>query len=200
MVTTVGAIVVLVALAAAGGQTDTEKVTVSVLAVQATNEGRAARNDDNQASESKPKSSDASSFLRQGFAPGLRDKPKPKNANNGDERYFDPGLEGIRDAVATLEFDTFKKVKSATTAAAFGVESTVQLTDRYTLRMTPIDKDNVGRLRMKVSVDETALRDGKPKSVTALETTSAIAPNKYLVLGGRLPLEEGQLVILVSTK
>ncbi|NUM52824.1 MAG: hypothetical protein HUU46_04190 [Candidatus Hydrogenedentes bacterium] len=199
MVTKVGAIVILVALAAAGGQPDTQKVTVSVLAVQATNEGRAAR-DNAPPAENKPKRSDTNSLLRQGFAPGLRNAPKPKHANNGDARYFEPGLDGIRDAVASLNFDTYKKVKSETATAAFGSETAMRITDRYTLRMTPLDKDSHGRLRVRVAVDEISLRNGDSKTMTAVETTSAIAPNKYLVIGGRLPLDEGQLVILVSAQ
>jgi hypothetical protein len=200
VVTSVSAIVLVVALATAGGQPDTEKVTVSVLSVQATNEGRSAQRDETANVESKPKRSTTAPYLQQGFAPGLRDKPKPKKQGNGDRRYFEAGLESIRDAAATLPYDTYKKIKSESSNIAFGKESQFEINGRYTLRLTPLDRDSQGRLRIKVSVDEKSVRDGNQHTVTAVETTSAIAPNKYLVLGGRLPLDEGQLVIFVGAK
>ncbi len=200
MVTSVSAIVLVVALAAAGGQPDTKNVTVSVLSVQATNEGRSAQRDETATTESKPKRPATTPFLQQGFAPGLRDRPKPQKQDNGDRRYFEAGLESIRDAAATLPYDTYKKIKSESSNIAFGKESQFEINGRYKLRLTPLDRDGQGRLRIKVSVDEESARDGNKQTLTVLETTSAIAPNKYLVLGGRLPLDEGQLVIFVGTK
>jgi hypothetical protein len=199
VVNSLNAIVLVIALAAAGGQPDAATVTVSVLAVQATNEGRSAQREDTATAETKPKRPATAPYLQQGFAPGLRNKPRPKKTANGDHRFFDAGLEGIRDATETLPYDTYKKVKSETSTVAFDKETRFEIDDRYKLRLTPLDKDSQGRLRVNVSVDELSIRDGKPQTVTALETTSAIAPNKYLVLGGRLPLKEGQLVLFVST-
>ena len=199
MVTSVNAILHIVALAATGGPSGAEKVTVSVVAAQATNEGRAAQQNETAAPD-QPKRTATMPFLQQGFAPGLRDKPKPKKNGNGDHRHFDAGLEEIRDATASLPFDTYKKLKSETSAIPFRKESRFEINERYTLRLAPLDQDNQGRLRINVSVDEHTTRDGAEKTVTALETTSAIAPNKYVVLGGRLPLAEGQLIICVGTQ
>ena len=200
MVTSVNAIVLVIALAAAGGPPVTEKVTVSIVAVQATNEDRAAQHNGPAAAESKPKRPATAPFLQQGFAPGLRNKPKPQQSGNGDARQFGPGLESIRDAAASLPYNTYKKIRSETSVIAFNKESQFEINARYRLRLTPLDTDSVGRLRINVSVDDLTVRDGKTITVTALETTSAIAPRKYLVLGGRLPLDEGQLVIFVSTE
>ena len=196
MVTSVSAIVFVITLAAAGGAADTEKVNVTVLAVQATNEGRVPQRDEAAEGDSKPKRPAGAPYLQQGFAPGLRAKPKPKKNGNGDHRYFGPGLEGGRDAAASLPYDTFKKVKSQTSTLAFGKEVIFEINDRYKLHLTPLDKDSQGRLRINVLVDEHT----KPNTLTALETTSAIAPNKYLVLGGRLPLAEGQLIVFISAQ
>ena len=200
MVTTLSAIALVIALAAPGGTGDTQQVSVTVLAVQATNEGRAAQRDEPATTEAKPKRNGATPFLQQGFAPGLRNKQKPKNENNGDHKYFEDGLEGIREAVSRLPYDTYKKIKTETATVAFAKESEFQINDRYKLRLTPLDRDEQGRVRAKVSIDEHVSRDGATTTITALETTSAIAPNKYLVLGGRLPLDEGQLVLFVSAK
>lgn len=200
MVNTLSAIALVIALAAPGTPGETQQVTVSVIAVQATNEGRAAQREEPAATEAKPKRTSTSPFLQQGFAPGLRNKPKPKNENNGDHRYFEAGLEGIRDAASTLPYDTFKKIKSESATVAFGKEAQFEINGRYTLRLAPIDRDGQGRVRAKVSIDERIDRAGEKQSITALETTSAIAPTKYLVLGGRLPLDEGQLVLFVSAK
>ncbi len=200
MVTTLSAIALVIALAAPGGTGDTQQVSVTVLAVQATNEGRAAQREEAAATETKPKRNGAAPFLQQGFAPGLRTKPKPQKESNGDHRYFDEGLEDIRDAVARLPYDTYKKIKTETAVVTFGKESEFTINDRYKLRLTPLDRDEQGRVRAKVSIDEHVSRDGAATTITAIETTSAIAPNKYLVLGGRLPLEEGQLVLFVSAK
>lgn len=198
MVNTLSAIALVIALAAPGTPGDPQQVTVSLIAVQATNEGRAAQREEPAATEAKPKRSGASQFLQQGFAPGLRNKSKPKNESNGDHRYFEAGLESIRDAASTLPYDTYKKLKSESATVSFGKEAQFEINNRYTLRLAPIDRDEQGRVRAKVSIEEHRAGDAKP--ITALETTSAIAPNKHLVLGGRLPLDEGQLVLFVNAK
>ena len=59
VVTTLSAIALVIALAAPGDPGDTQQVSVTVLAVQATNEGRAAQRDEPATTEAKPKRNSA---------------------------------------------------------------------------------------------------------------------------------------------
>lgn len=199
MVTSVGAIILVLSLSTVGGALETKKVNVSVLAVQATNEGRATPRDEAVAGASKPKGPAGAPLLQQGFAAGLRDKPKPKKNGDEKERHFDAGLESIRDAVAEMPYDTFRKLKAESRALEFDKAGHFAINERYKLHLTPLDTDDKGRLRLSVAIDEQTTRNGQVQSRKALDTTSAIAPHKHLVLGG-LPLAEGQLIIFISTE
>jgi hypothetical protein len=152
----VGLTIILAAFVGNADQTLEKPVTISMVAVHATNENRP-------------------------------DKKK----------QFEPSLESIRSSLDKLPFDTFKKVKSDSSKLAEGVKAEFKINDRYTLTVTPLSGDGEGRVRVKVLITEKVEKDGKPSTQKALETTSALAPGKHLLLGG-LPMDGGRLAILLT--
>jgi len=192
---TVTAFLVIASFAAAENPPTAESITVSVLAVQASDEDRNRDAGENVAQSQQTKKKGVSQQLRQGFAQG--NSPKPKTSANAS--HFDPGLEEIREAVATFPYDTYRKVSSETSTLAPNEEAKFAVNSAYTLFLTPLDKDENGRLRVRVRIEEKSTRNGAPVTITALNTTSAIAPGKHLMLGG-LPLSEGKLIVFISLK
>lgn len=115
------------------------------------------------------------------------------------EKSFDPALDDVRDALKTLSFDTFRKIKSTSETVKADKTADIKIDDTYTLHVTPVAKDSEGRVRMKVVIDETVEKDGKKETREALNATCAVVPGKHLVLGG-LNMPKGQLVLLLSIK
>jgi hypothetical protein len=186
-------LIVFLATFSAADSKPADTVTVSVLAVQATEEGRSAKADEStSAKPRKPRG--VSEQLRTGFVSAENGKRA-----NGKKSHFDPGLEEIRDAVATFPYDTYRKVSSQTATIERNEEKRIAVNDTYTLYLTALDKDGEDRLRVRVRIDEKAVRGGKPVTINALDTTSAIAPGKHLMLGG-LPLPEGKLIVFISLR
>lgn len=190
---TVGAFLLVVALGAAGdAPAAKDTVTISVLAVQATQ----TPNDDTETAAAEPRRNPGgSNGLRKGFANGVARKTKPKDGAR--EQRFDAGLESIREAVTSFPFDTYRKLSSQSQSTKIGEKATFTLSNGYTLHITPIDRDDRGRTRVKADIQEQSRKAGQPVERDVVHTTSAIAPGKHLLLSG-LPLSEGQLMVFVT--
>jgi len=189
-------IIFLASVSAAEHSRATDTVTVSVLAVQASDEGRNGATEGTATAPKPRKKTGVSEQLRMGFAP-VDAKKSPRAGTK--KIHFDPGLEEIREAVATFPYDTYRRVSSQTASIKRNEEKRFEINKTYTLRLTALDNDETGRLRVHVEIDEKAVRGGKPVTINALNTTSAIAPGKNLMLGG-LPLPEGKLIVFISLR
>ncbi len=129
-----------------------EPLQVSVVAVQAKNEGRASK-------------------------------------------HFGPGLDRVRRAVSTLDYDSFYKVRSADVPVPFEEEAKIYIDGKYTLYVTPLSVMEDGRIRIKARI---TMKE-KKKTVKALDTTLTIKPGSHLNLGG-LRLSSGELIVVISVK
>lgn len=113
------------------------------------------------------------------------------------QKYFDPGLESVRRALADLDFDTFYKIQNAQLPCPYGEEQKIYINKRYTLYITPESVRDDGRIRLRARVTMRS-RDGT-RDVDALDTTLLIAPGGHLNLGG-MKLEQGELIVVISVK
>ncbi len=116
---------------------------------------------------------------------------------NRTQRYFDPGLEQVRDALDDLDYDAFYKIQSAELPCPYGEEQKVYINERYTLYLTPVSVREDGRIRLRARI--TMQSRDKKREVNALDTTLLIAPGTHLNLGG-MRLEEGELIVVISAK
>lgn len=115
-------------------------------------------------------------------------------------KKFDPGLEEVRSVLARSNHDTFKKVKTTTVTAPYGKESRVPIDAKYTLYVTPLSKESGGRIKVRVRVTvppKDRRRGAKP--INALTTTIIAAPGRKIKLQG-LPLDEGELILVLSIR
>lgn len=112
---------------------------------------------------------------------------------------FGQGLEAVRDAIETfvekkrLDLDTFARLAHEKVKAPPNVESKLGINDRYTAYIKPLTRDDQGRIRVTVRIEETSERDGKKTVRDALNTKSSVAVNSPLLLGG-LKLDRGNLI------
>ena len=185
MVKLAGLVILVAAMAAGADEEAVRPVTISMVAASATNEGP-------RIAEKKQYSGVVKSMV------------PPKN-DTKDKRFFDPELKSIQKAVADLPYDTYRKVNVATQKVKMAEEAAFEINPTYTLRATPVEKDEQNRIRMDLRIDEKVeVEDSetKKKKVVvreALTSTSSIAPGKPLVLGG-LKLKEGRLVIVLTAE
>jgi hypothetical protein len=113
---------------------------------------------------------------------------------NRAEKSYGEGLAGVRPELSDLPHDTFTLLADGGLGANFGNRAEAKLTEKYRLRIEPVDHDPDGRVRIRVIVKyETA----PGKLVDAIDTRVVLTPGKVVRLGG-LKLEEGDLVILFS--
>jgi hypothetical protein len=113
------------------------------------------------------------------------------------QQYFGPGLDPVRRALASLDFDTFNRVQSAEIPAPYGEEQTIHINQKYTLHITPVSQMEDGRVRLRARITARS-RDGS-QTINALDTTLQIKPGIQLNLGG-LRLESGELILVISVK
>ena len=149
-----GLTVLVVSLVTADGEVPTTPLKVSMVAVQAKNEGRA-------------------------------------------QKYFGPGLEPVRRAVGGLDYDSFYKIQSAEVPAPYGEETKIYINEQYTLFITPVERMDDGRIRLKARI--TMQSRDRRRTINALDTTLAMKPGSHLNLGG-LRLTSGELIVVVSVK
>jgi hypothetical protein len=113
------------------------------------------------------------------------------------EKVFDEALEEIAPCLAPLPYDTFRTVKSKSGTVQPQKEAVVAVTDSYTLHVVVLAEDSQGRLRVHVWVEESVTKGEKTETRKAVDTTSAVAPGKHLVLRG-LALPKGELIIVLK--
>lgn len=113
-------------------------------------------------------------------------------------KQFGSGTEEVRSALSDLNFDTYKLVKSATANAPYGKETQIPIDATYTLYVTPVSKDAGYRIKVEVRIAMPDRRSGG-KSVNAVTTTAVVAQNSKFKLRG-LPLDQGELVVVLSVK
>ena len=121
-----------------------------------------------------------------------------------EKPQFDPGLESIREVLADLSFDTYRKVAVRILSAPFEEETLLNLNKKYALSkkyvlvLTPISKAKSGCVRMKVRID--MVFENLPKKRVAVISTTVVAkPGKHFRLGG-LRYDGGELVLVLSLK
>jgi len=112
-----------------------------------------------------------------------------------EPKVFDSGLEDVRRAVGSMDFDTFRKIAVKRVSVEYGEESKVPLNKRYTLFIKPREKDAKGRCYMQIRIEEQPA-DPKKKPVTALKFTTHVAPGGKIIPNG-LPLEDDGTLVLV---
>ena len=117
-------------------------------------------------------------------------------AANDGKNHFDPALNSVKSALSDLKFDSFRRIQSTNTRAAYGAETRITINNRYTLYIAPLSKGRDGRVRAKVRIT-LAPRSGGGKPVNAVDTTVVIAPGSYVKIRG-LRLDEGELVVLLT--
>lgn len=112
---------------------------------------------------------------------------------------FGEGLEAVRGAIEKfvekrrLKLDTFARITHSKVRAAPNKETELGINARYAAFIKPLTRDENGRIRMKVRIEETSERDEKETVRDALNTTSSVAQKTPLLLGG-LKLERGNLI------
>lgn len=112
---------------------------------------------------------------------------------------FGDGLDAVRKAIEEfvekkrLELDTFARIAHSKLQAAPNKETKLKINSRYSAFIKPMTRDDRGRIRMNVRIEETSKREGKNTVRDALNTTSSVAKNAPLLLGG-LKLERGNLI------
>lgn len=113
-----------------------------------------------------------------------------------DEKFFDGKAAAYRAQLKDLDFDTFVVVKSSKGSGSFGKEASFVIDDRHTLYLTPVDKQDDGRIKVKTRVEMKSSRPNQPPK-NALNTMMVVVPGEHqrFVLGGP---DEGSLVILAK--
>ena len=147
-------ILVLLLTAATGAAVASESVSLSMVAVQASNESRGAK-------------------------------------------FFGPGLDTVKRAIRSLNYDTYTRITSTDTSIPFHKETKLYIDEQYTLHLKPVSIDDQGRVRMQARL--TMKREGQPEPINALETTLTMAQDKHLNLGG-LKLKKGDLIVVLSVR
>ena len=122
-----------------------------------------------------------------------------KASNEGvSPKRFGAGLEAVKPAIRSLNYDTYVKVSSYAATIPFGEKTTFFINDTYTLVVEPTAVDDRGRIRMNTVVMMKGKgRDQQP--VKALDTVLVMAPGKHLNLGG-LKLDGGDLIVVLSVR
>ena len=110
-------------------------------------------------------------------------------------KHFDRSIAHCKKSLVNLSYDTFREVKIVSKAIPLGKKTRVPINDRYTLHLSPIQRQPDGRMRFKAIIAMKKKPDGK--TVNALETTLSLPPGKPSNLGG-MKLKKGDLVIVLS--
>jgi hypothetical protein len=192
----VGALCAAAVFALAGAADETlaaGQTRVAVVVVNALNKGE-TRSEQPHTQQAAVKPEGGGSPLKKGYTSGGKLRKAGKS-----EQKFDPGLENVKSALAELPYDTFRLVKSATMTVELKKESIQEITKSYTLHVTPIEKDGEDRLRVKVWIEQKRANDPDSPSRRAIDTTSALAKGKPLVLGG-LTLDGSSLVVVLTVE
>ncbi len=86
---------------------------------------------------------------------------------------------------------------STTKNAPYEVESAIPINDRYTLFITPVSKDDSGRVRVHVRIAMKPRREGDPPINVLSKTTIALVPGEKVNLGGLRLSDGGDLIVVL---
>lgn len=112
-------------------------------------------------------------------------------------KTYDAGLDEVRDTLADLEYDTFRKVKITKAQGPYNQEFELPVNDRYTLYVTPLSKEASGRIRVSTRIEDKKQETASKNPINALQATSSLVPGDKLCLGGP-HLDDGKLVIVLT--
>lgn len=119
---------------------------------------------------------------------------KASGADSG-EKKFGRGLEAVLPVLKRLSFDTFELVKSYSGEdLGFGKDKVLQINGEYSLQITPLSREEDGRVSTKVSVRMRPTEKDKDP-VEALSATVLVKPGDKIKLEG-LHLDKGELIII----
>ncbi len=113
-------------------------------------------------------------------------------------KRLDPGLDVVKTALADLDFDTYHTVKTTELSVRMRQSARVELNTKYTLDITPKERNADRHVRMDLRVEMVPKRAGAPP-VNAITTTVTMPPDKQVKLRG-LKMDEGELVVVISLK
>jgi len=112
-------------------------------------------------------------------------------------KLIDAKLDGVRAALASLNYDTFRPVRAQRMSTQYNRDCRFAISDRYTLFVTPLSKDSKGGIRVRARIQERRVAGKKVMTRNALNVTSTVAEGTHLNLCGP-KLESGDLVIVLS--
>lgn len=120
------------------------------------------------------------------------------------EKVYDRELEGLKDALEDLDYDTYLLLSSKTLRVKMGEEATYEINSRYKLCVEPLSQERSGQTRLSVRVEMTPKRPPERagqerKPVNVIKTTLLISPDKKLKLRG-LKLDRGELVVVLMLR
>jgi hypothetical protein len=114
------------------------------------------------------------------------------------EKTYDSDLKAIKDTLFELnDYNTFRKIEITSENGTFGKEMALKINARYTLYVTPIERDTNGRIRLNTRIEEKAQGRPTDNPINALSAQSCLVPNDKLLLGGPT-LNSGKLVIVLT--
>lgn len=110
--------------------------------------------------------------------------------------FFGSGLEGVRSALTSFNYDTYTRIASATTSLAVGRKTRLIINKHYTLVVEPVSQVEAGRIRVRARI---LMKSKSGKVVNALDSTLTMVLGKHLNLGG-LRLPKGELILVLKAE
>jgi hypothetical protein len=109
--------------------------------------------------------------------------------------HFDAGLEPAREAVKSLKFDTYLKLKTDEHTFKDAKEYRTEIDDLYSLTASApaVEKDGRFRMKIKITMDS---KTSPGTEIEALDTELLLSPGKKVVVRG-LKLGEGEEMVIV---
>jgi hypothetical protein len=109
--------------------------------------------------------------------------------------HFDEGLEAAREAVKSLKFDTYLKLKTAEHTFEDTKAYRTDIDDLYALTASAPVRENDGRFRMNIKITMDS-KTAPGTEIEALDTELLLLPGKKVVVRG-LKLGEGEEMVIV---
>ncbi|MBL7645129.1 MAG: hypothetical protein JNK74_02955 [Candidatus Hydrogenedentes bacterium] len=117
------------------------------------------------------------------------------HAEGRDAPHFDPGLDEVKDAVKSLKFDTYLKLKTDEHTFTDDQEYRAAINEQYTLSASPPVPTKDGRYRMKITITMPSTKTPGTE-INALTTELLLQPGKKVLVKG-LKLGEGKEMVVV---
>jgi len=117
------------------------------------------------------------------------------HAEGRDTPHFDPGLDEVKDAVKSLKFDTYLKLKTDEHTFTENQEYRAAINEQYTLSASPPVLTKDGRYRMKFKITMPSVKNPGAE-INALATELLLQPGKKVLVKG-LKLGEGKEMVVV---